>query len=380
MRIGLDVRYISHGITGGVRTYVYNLAKELPLVSPDQQFIYYADEKAPFELANELPGNVTLKTLPWRSRWSSILNDHQIGRWMDEDRLNVVHSPGNYGPVVRAPLIVTLHDTLNLFPLSEHLRGFGKRPYQVGLMVYLGHQTRASLKRAARLITVSDHARADIAARSDFPIDRIVTIHEAAEDRFQSIADPQLLETERARLQVGSRFVLADGVKNPGALIEAFGLLPECIRNETDVVFFSREATPRPAVAEALARKRFKFIARPPSSDIVSLMNLATAFAFPSFYEGFGIPLVEAMRCGAPIIASRRGSIPEIVGDAGLLFDLEQPADFARHLESVLGSAARAAELKEQSLRRARHFSWKKAARETLSLYEEVAALQASQL
>jgi glycosyltransferase involved in cell wall biosynthesis len=380
MRIGLDVRYLSHAITGGVRTYVYNLAKQLPVVGVDHQFVYYADEKAPFELAGNLPSNVTLRTLPWRSRWNTILNDYQIGRWMDEDRLNVVHSPGNYGPVVRAPLIVTLHDTLNLFPLSEHLRGFGKRPSQVGLMIYLGYQTRASLKRAARLISVSDHARADIAARSDFPIDRIVTIYEAAEDRFHSIVDPQVLESERARLQVGDRFVLADGIKNPGALIEAFGLLPECIRNETDVVFFSREATPRPAVAEALARKGFRFIARPPSSDIVSLMNLATAFAFPSFYEGFGIPLVEAMRCGAPIIASSRGSIPEIVGDAGLLFDLEQPADFARHLESVLGSADRAADLKEQSLRRARDFSWKKAARETLSLYEEVAALQASQL
>jgi glycosyltransferase involved in cell wall biosynthesis len=128
-------------------------------------------------------------------------------------------------------------------------------------------------------------------------------------------------------------------------------------------------------VAAALASDpRVRFIPRPSSDELVLLMNAADVFAFPSFYEGFGLPLVEAMQCGAPIVASDRGSIPEVVGDAGLMFPLEEPARFAAHLEVLLGSADARARLRSASLRRAADFSWEKAARETLHVYRTLAA------
>jgi glycosyltransferase involved in cell wall biosynthesis len=375
MRIGFDARYLSHGLTGGVRTYVYHLAKELPRLAPQHQFYFYADAKAPFELPN-LPDNVVLRLLPWTSAFSSIRNDLAIGHHMERDRVDIAHCPANYGPKSAMPIVVTVHDTLNLFPMSQHLRGFGRRPRQVALMMYLGRKTRATLARASRLITVSHHARTDIAAKSGYPIGGIDVIYEAASDEFRVIDERPVLESCRARHNLGRRFILADGIKNAAATLAAYQRLPEHLKRCIDLVFFSREAHPRPAVAAARDDWRIHFISRPSTADLVALMNLAAVFAFPSWYEGFGLPLVEAMRCGLPIVASSRAAIPEIVGDAGLIFDLENDDGFRLHLRTLLENERLRKDLASKALARSRQFSWRETALRTLAIYESVGAIR----
>lgn len=372
MRIGLDVRYISHGLTGGVRTYVYYLARELPRCAPDREFYFYADDKAPLELS-DLPPNVVLRTLRWKGPISSIRNDAALGRIMEQDGVDIAHFPANYGPRIKRPLLVTLHDSLNLFPMSQHLRGFGTHPRKVALMLYLGRMTRASLRRATHIITVSDHARHDIAARGGYPLDRMTTIYEAGAEEFRRISDEGRLQDLRERLKLGTRVVLADGIKNPAAIVDAYGSLPAEVQRRTQLVFFSREGVPRPAVAAALDRPQVRFIGRPDTADLVGLMNIATVFAFPSFYEGFGLPLVEAMKCGTPIIGSTRGSVPEIIGCAGLVCDLERPADLTEHLHRLLTDDALRQTLSDNALARASRFTWTRMAQETLGVYDHVA-------
>jgi glycosyltransferase involved in cell wall biosynthesis len=379
MRIGVDARYLSHGLTGGVRTYVYHLAKELPRLAPQHEFYFYADAKAPFELPN-LPDNVVLRVLPWTSAFSSIRNDLVIGHHMERDRVEVAHWPANYGPKSPMPIVVTVHDTLNLFPMSQHLRGFGRRPRQVALMMYLGRKTRATLARANRLITVSHHARTDIAAKSGYPIGSIDVTYEAASEEFRVIDERSVLESCRARHNLGRRFILADGIKNAAATLAAYQRLPEHLKRCIDLVFFSREANPRPAVAAALDDWRIHFISRPSTADLVALMNLAAVFAFPSWYEGFGLPLVEAMQCGLPIVASSRAAIPEIVGDAGLIFDLESDDGFRRHLRTLLENERLRKDLASKALARSRQFSWRETARRTLAVYESVGAIRSRQI
>lgn len=373
MRVGFDARYLSHALTGGVRTYVYHLAKELPRMAPEHEFYFYADAKAPFELTN-LPSNVVLRTLPWRSPLSSFRNDLVIGRFMERDQVDLVHCPANYGPRVSVPLVVTLHDTLNLFTMSQHLRGFGRRPRQVALMLYLGQKTRASLSRAIRLITVSGHARQDIAEKSGYPIGRIDVTYEAASEEFRRIDDRHVLESCRRRHNLRRRFVLADGIKNAEATILAYAGLPEHVKRRTDLVFFSREPFPRPAVAAALVDPQVRFIQQPATADLAALMNLATVFAFPSWYEGFGLPLVEAMQCGLPVVASSRAAIPEIVGDAGLIFDLEDRDGFRRQLRALLENDRLRQDQAAKALARGASFSWRETAHRTVAVYESVGA------
>jgi glycosyltransferase involved in cell wall biosynthesis len=373
MRIGLDVRYISHGLTGGVRSYVYHLARELPAASPRDEFFYYADAKAPLEVP-EFPPNVRVRVLPWRSAFSSVVNDRRIAAWMARDAVDVAHFPGNYGPRGRYALVVTVHDALNLFPMREHLRGFGRRPRQVAMMMYLGARTGRALREAHAVLTVSEDAKRAIAARSGCAEDRIVAVHEAASDEFQVVVDARLLRETRRRFDLEGLVVLADGLKNPQAAIEAFRSLPEDLRAAATLAFFSRDPLPRAAVASALDSPGVRFIPRPSTADLVLLMNVASVFVFPSWYEGFGLPLVEAMRCGLPVVASSRGSIPEVLGGAGLLFDLEDPGACGAHLRAVLASEDTRACLRRKSLQRAGDFSWRTTAERTLDVYRRAAA------
>jgi glycosyltransferase involved in cell wall biosynthesis len=374
MRVGLDVRYVSHGLTGGVRTYVYHLASELPHAAPDVEFFYYADSKAPLELElDSLPRNVTIRTLSWSSPVSSIVNDVRMARWMRRDRIDVAHFPANYGASGPYALVVTVHDALNLFPMREHLRGYGRTPRKVAMMLYLGWKTRRTLARADHLLTVSEHARHDIASRGHVPVDRITAIHEAAAPCYVRHDDPAWLQRARTRHEAPRVTIVADAIKNPGHLIQAWQMLPDAVRHEAGILFFSREPMPRPELAAALAQdSRIRFLRQPTTPELVELLNIADVFVFPSFYEGFGLPLVEAMSCGAAIIASTRGAIPEVVGEAGLLFDLEDPGQLATHLAALLTDASARTRLREASMRRAHAFSWSATARQTVDVYRRV--------
>jgi glycosyltransferase involved in cell wall biosynthesis len=171
---------------------------------------------------------------------------------------------------------------------------------------------------------------------------------------------------------MGPLTVLADAIKNPSALLAAWARLPAALRARTILVFFSREAAPRPEIAGALAADgQLRFVAQPSRDELVLLMNAADVFVFPSFYEGFGLPLVEAMQCGLPIVASARGAIPEVVGGAGLLFSLETSDECADRLQRVLTDEDLRNRLRRASLERAREFSWDRAARATLAVYQQ---------
>lgn len=370
VRIGIDVRYLSHGLTGGVRSYVFHLCSRLPALAPRWEFVFYADRKAPFELAGALPANVTLRLLPWHSPLTSIVNDRRIGRWMAADRVALAHFPANQGQPGPYQLIVTVHDSLNLFPFREHLRGFGKTPRKAGMMAYLGWQTSRALARADHILTVSEDARADIARRSGTPVEKITAVHEAADPVFRVLEWSEWLDALGRRHEFHGVVVLGDGIKNPGAAVAAWNALTEHARDAAMLVFFSREPAPRAELASHLPDPRIRFIPQPSTEDLVGLMNLASVFVFPSFYEGFGIPLVEAMRCGLAVVASSRGSIPEVVGEGGLIFDLDRPNEFAAALGRVLASPELRNGLREAALRRATAFSWEETARKTLALYE----------
>jgi glycosyltransferase involved in cell wall biosynthesis len=374
MRIGIDVRYLSHGLVGGVHTYVSHLIPALlDLKSPHQLFLY-ADSKRRFELSS-LPPNVFLRTLPWRTPLSSVYQDLTLHRWMAADQLDVAHFPANYGFAPRhVRTVLTLHDSINIQPLYEIVRGHPKNPRTLALMVYLHLCSTAALRRADLVLTDSRYAATDIARHGKTDRNQIVPIPLAPAPDIERVTSASVLAEVRQRHDLPMHFVLADAIKNPAVLVRAWRQLPESVQHERRIVFFSRTSTPPPIVHNAVRSGDAQLLIGVSRSDLIALYSMADAFVFPSWIEGFGIPVLEAMTCGAPVIASDRASIPEVVGDAGIYIDAEDAPGLAQHLTAVLTQPDLAARLRQQGFERAGGFSWRNTAQQTLSAYELMAA------
>ena len=374
MRIGIDVRYLSHGLVGGIHTYLTHLVPTLIEQATEHQIFLYADTKRPFEL-HDLPSHVTVRNLSWRHPLSSVINDFFMWRQMARDRLDIAHFPANYGfGPSNARTIVTLHDALTILPLSITLRSRGQvmTLRNKALTVYLYVCSRLALRRARLVITVSEHARREIAQHSGFGIDRIVAAPHAPTPDMRRIDDPDRLADVRRRHTLPPHFVLADGLKNPGVLVRAWARLPDDLRADRQIVFFARRPNTLPIVQEAVAAGHAHLLINPSREDLIALYNLADVFVFPSWIEGFGIPLLEAMTCGTPVIASDRTAIPEVAGGAALLMDAEDDATLAGHLTRVLNSPDEARRLRELGLKRAAQFSWRNTAQRILDCYTQV--------
>jgi glycosyltransferase involved in cell wall biosynthesis len=382
MRIGIDVRYLSHGLMGGVHTYMTHFVPALVDVAPEHQIYLYADTKRPFELRS-LPERVVVRYLPWRNPLWSVYNDFFMWRQMAHDHLDVAHFPANYGwgpPGVRT--VITLHDALNVHPMPQVIRGLGdsnsRNARGIALHSYLHLCTRLALRRADLVLTVSEHARNEIALYSGFDPGRIVPIPHAPTPDLRRVDDPERLAEVRQRHNLARPFVLADALKNPIVIVKAWRLLPPALRERYQMVFFSRRPDPLPVIREAEEAGHARLLIRPSREDLIALYSMAEAFLFPSWIEGFGIPVLEAMTCGAPVIASDRGSIPEVAGDAALLVDANDAEAMARNIELVLTTPAEAERLRKDGLVRAAQFSWRGTAQRILQAYTEAFALSSA--
>jgi glycosyltransferase involved in cell wall biosynthesis len=365
------VRYLSHGLLGGVHTYVYSLVSELAALNTDHLFFLYADTKRPFELEN-LPSNFTVRLLRWRNKLDSVKADLTLRQAAAQDNLDVMHYPANYGfGPSGVPTLITLHDALNIFPLWESIKRDLKKPKTVAQTLYLQALTRLSASRATRFITVSNWSARNISevSRGKIPLENIEVIYSAPGANFRPFENHTRLEEIKQKLKLPNKFVLADGLKNPGVILRAWERLPEYLQKEYKIIFFSRRADLLPVAQKAIQEGRANLLLRPTDEELVALYNLATLFLFPSWIEGFGLPILEAMGCGAPVVASDRGSIPEIGGEAALYHDAEDDEKLAEYLKDLLGTPEKREQLRAMGFKRANEFSWRKAALELLEVY-----------
>lgn len=375
MRIGIDIRYLSHGLVGGVHTYVTHLVPALLDAAPHDQFVLYADRKQPLELT-DLPANATVRYLPWRHAVSSVWNDWAgLARQMAADRLDIAHFPTNYGFGPRnACTVLTVHDAMTLMPLSHVFQSKGTRwsPRTTAMTVYLFACSHLALRGATMVLTVSEHARGEIARYGRFPAERIVAAHHAPTPDLRRVTDGNALAAARVRYGLTRPFVLADGLKNPDALLRAWRRLPTGLREGFEIVFFARRE-PLPLAREAEAAGQCRVLLNIPRADLIALYSQATCFAFPSWLEGFGIPILEAMTCGAPVICADNSAMPEVAGGAALLCGAEDDAALAAHLERVLARPSEAERLRSLGFARAAAFSWRATAERTLETYRHAA-------
>ena len=244
---------------------------------------------------------------------------------------------------------------------------------------------RFAIEQADHVIAISEATKRDAMRYLQIPEQRITVVYGAADERFKHYSAEQIKPTlERYQLQHGS-YILSIGTveprKNYVRLIEAYALLrhklqpnvapvpPLIIAGGFGWLYEDILATPE----KLGVGQHVRFLGKVPDADLVSLLNGATAFVYPSLYEGFGLPVLEALACGTPTIASNSTSLPEVMGDAGLYCDPYDAGSIAQRIAELLNNPAYAAQLGRAGLARAGVFSWQRAAQETLAVYAHAA-------
>jgi len=289
--------------------------------------------------------------------------------------IDLFHVPYFAPPLIlRTPTVVTIHDVIPL-----------RLPaYQAGTMVkaYMRLVAHAA-HNATLIITVSQHARQDMMDALHLPAEHIRVTYEAAGDEYKPITDPSLLAQARARYGVGERYIFylggLDRRKNVPQLVRAFAHLYKQLEQPDLQLLISGNPDkqkgpffpdPRPIAAELGVSDQviYRFVE---DQDKPAMYSGASLYVFPSLYEGFGLPPLEAMSCGAPVVCSNRTSLPEVVGDAAITLDPDDTQALVEAMRSVLTDSTLRDDLRARSLQRATQFSWRKTATETLAVYQE---------
>jgi glycosyltransferase involved in cell wall biosynthesis len=234
------------------------------------------------------------------------------------------------------------------------------------------------LPSADRLISLSNTMTEAVRQHVRYPIGRVRTIHHGVSEKFHIETDTARLEAARAKYRVPERFILFVGrlypEKNFAALARAFNGVKHDIPHQVVVVGQPRYKYKKDLelLRELGIENRVQFLDYVPNDELPLIYNLADFFVNPSLFEAFGLAQIEAMACGCPVIAANTGAIPEITGDAALLFDPHDWEELSRAILSVACDGAVRRDLAERGLRRAQMFNWDRAAQATLNVFKEL--------
>lgn len=367
LRIAIDAHSVGTGLAGN-ETYITNLIEALARIDSHNRYTLYVTRRAAVERFKDRWPNFSVQlTLPH----TPVLRvPVTLVRELRRRPVDVLHVQYTAPPFAPCPVVATIHD------LSfEHLPDTFKRRSRMQLRLTV----RRTAHRAAQLIAPSEFTCRDIAHTYGIASERINLIPLAAAAEFTPASDAEVARV-RKRYRIGGDYILAVGSiqprKNLTRLVRAYSALRRARPNAKlpQLVLVGKKAwlydeTLR-AIAECGSARDVSLTGYVPEGDLPALYTGALCFVYPSYFEGFGLPPLEAMRCGTPVIASDRTSLPEVVGDAGLLVDPFDEAALAHALAALLDDADLRTRLRTRGLARAASFDWRETARRTLEVYQ----------
>lgn len=371
MRIGLNMLFVAPGVAGG-RVYCEGLLRGLAAVDREHEFWCYTRRDVslppvPTERFHQVTAPVQAGSLVWRTLWEFMA----LPRAARKDGIQLLHGLGNVSPAGRGcPFVLTIHDLIyRAFPQSLP---FGHR-------CFLHAVQPAVARRADRILVPSRHSLDDVVRQLGVREERVRVVPYGPGNDFAEVSNRARVDAVLGRYGVRRPYIVsvarAYPHKNLAGLLRAFGRLRERGRTDVQLVLIGdryRMGRRLLGLAETLGLEQVILTGFVSHEDLNALYSGAAVFAFPSLAEGFGLPVLEAMACGTPVVASSASAVPEAVGDAGLLADATDPEAFAVALGRVLDDAGIQAELRQKGRLRVRQFSWEEAALQTLAVYREV--------
>jgi glycosyltransferase involved in cell wall biosynthesis len=371
MHIAIDAHSVGAQLAGN-ETYAVNLIKALAEIDQSNRYtLYVTRQSAVDQFTSRWPNFQVKRTLPHTPLVRIPLT---LSVELRKNRVDVLHVQYTAPPRTPCALVATIHD------LSfEHLPETFKRRSRAQLRLTV----RRTAKKSAQILTLSEFSRRDIIETYALDPERVFVTPPAAPSHFVPVTDVTELRRIRMTYGIGRDYILALGSiqprKNLVRLIKAYESLHRVISSEQlpQLVLAGRrgwlEAETIRAAELSEARGDILFIGYVPDADIPVVYSGALCFAYLSYFEGFGLPILEAMQCGTPVIAGNRTSLPEVAGDAALLVDPFDQAAIGNGLVRLIKNANYRAELRVKGLDRAAAFNWKNTARLTLQAYERAA-------
>jgi glycosyltransferase involved in cell wall biosynthesis len=379
MRIGIDARLVTY--RRGMGNYAYNLIAGLARLDVDAEFVLYSDSE---EAEGAVPrtGRFALRML--QPKLYPVWEQLRLAAAARADRIDVLHCPFNTGPVylpTGSPrLVLSIHDMMFSLPNSivprrrtvYHELGRSYRHFVVGRAAH----------RARRIITDSECSRADIVGLLGIPRANVKVIPPAADPAFRALAAEEVDAAVLRRFGVKAPFVLAFGAgdprKNTARIIEALALAGGASAEAPQLMLVGLTSGPA-AEFRALAERlgvgtRVHTAGFISQEDLVQLYNAATIFAYPSLYEGFGFPVLEANACGTPVITSNRGSLSELSEGSAVVVDPLDAGALASAFRELLVDTGLRERLIRAGREKASRYSWGRVARDTFSVYVDAAS------
>ncbi|MDD3824677.1 MAG: glycosyltransferase family 1 protein [Anaerolineae bacterium] len=366
MRIGIDARLVYYS-QAGIGQYILHLVNGLSRIDRENEYVLLQSRKDETNILHQPNFHRVSLWTPSHHRLERYSMNVELMRL----GLDVLHSPDfipPHRPSCRS--VITVHDLAFLlyphFLTKESAR-------------YYGHIDQA-VRWTDHIIAVSESTRRDTIQHLGVPQDKITVVHEAANPIFRPIDRKEAAEEVRVRYGVDAPFVLfvstIEPRKNVPTLMRAIWQLQECYKEDVHLILAGGKGwlfeDAFASVEEFKLDSRVHFVGRVSSEELLYLYNAAELLAHPAFYEGFGLPPLEAMACGLPVVVSNVASLPEVVGDAGLLIDPHDVDELTVNIWRVLNDDQLREEMREKGLRQAQRFSWDRAARETKEIYRLV--------
>jgi glycosyltransferase involved in cell wall biosynthesis len=365
MRFAVDAHAIGRQLTGN-EVYIRSLLRGFAEIDHRSEFFAYTSEPAAENLIPERFRVRPVSANPYvRLGWD-------LARLMRADRPDLIHVQYTAPLFTKTPTVVTVHD-VSFLDHPEYFTTIRRAQLRVTVARTVGC--------AARILTVSEFSRDAILNAYDIPASRISVIPNAANPEFRVIGREHARRAVRDKLKFDGPFILSVGDlhprKNQIGLIAAFSkLLTGHPQLKHHLVLTGKETwfTPkvRAAALESGFASRIHFTGFVSDPDLLHLYNACECFVFPSFYEGFGLPILEAMACGRAVACSNTSAMPEVADGAGLFFDPRQVDEITRAMRDILLDAELRGRMERLGLQRAAMFTWRKSARATLDVYKEV--------
>jgi glycosyltransferase involved in cell wall biosynthesis len=295
-----------------------------------------------------------------------------LPRHLRQDGVSLHHGTVNALPVAwRGPSVVTILD-LTFLRMPQ--------AFNLGNRMYLGWAVRYAARNADRIITISEATRRDVIRLLRVPPQRVKRVYCGVDERFKPMRDGRAIAAFREKRRLPDNFILYLGTleprKNVARLVQAYATLRRRETTSYPLVLAGGRGWGEAAIFAEIERSGYaddiRYVGYVPEEDMTLWYNAATLFVYPSEYEGFGLPPLEALACGTPVVASNASSLPEVMGDAGILVDPKDPDAIADGIQRVLEDETLRNQLANRAPSRASAFTWQQMATETLAIYRDV--------